>query len=483
MEISNKKTKQTIVFIVGAMMAGLISILNAPVLTRTLTTTTYVEYSMFISLVSVLSAVICMGYDSCYMRFYHKNTGIKFLLICLSIPTIICFLSCVLIFATRNNILEIILGEKISILECFFFCFYLISKTTARFTLLTMRMEGFAWNYVISDCVERLFFITFIILFRIVFGDVPFSYVLVAFGLGFAIEVAINIFRFPKTNRSFYYDNKIENAGGELFKFGVFLGVSNIIMFCIPLVQKIIIRQLLDVNQAAIFFSASIFATAISLISVSVNNVWEPNVYKTINEGGSIKSAFHKYGIFISWFLLSILGAVLVFRRYLVYVLAEQYRNVYIIAPCITFTACFSIIYYFYSVGLEISKKTWVRFIITPLELALSIIFLYFFAEIESIKTVAIALLIGGVVSRIIGIVIGLMMYDTGRTLIKPIICWILSLIIAIISLYFDDSISDVIIGLFALIAAYLVTFKDINEIIKTFIKTIKEKKEINSHD
>lgn len=472
---NNRQIRSSLIFVIGTLLAGMISFLNAPVLTRCLSTELYVEYSMFMSLSAVITAVSYIGYDSAYMRFYHNNTGFGFLIKCLKYPLGLWALITLLLFLLRDSFLSYILGAKISIAECVFLCIYLLVKLIARFTLLTMRMESRAWNYAVSDCLEKLFFIIAVFILKCLFGTVLFSSILICIILGYVIEIFINCVGFSKSLRAFSVQNSTSATDFELFRFGVFLGITNGGMFCIPLIQKTVVRSLLDTSGAAIYFAASIFQTAISLISISINNIWEPKLYKAVNEGENLKPIFHKYGIFVSWFLLTILGFVIMLRRLFVLILEEQYYDVFIIAPCITFSACMTIIYNFYSVGIEIKKKTWIRSLIPFIELLISIIFLYAITEQLGIRGAAIAMLIGSISSKAVGIFIGLKLYDTGQKMIIPVLCWCISLVVSVISLWLSNWTLDFVVGICAVIIGFILSKREIGCMIKELVSSLSK--------
>lgn len=463
----SKKLKNSIIYIIGAVLTGFISFLNAPVLTRCLTTEVYVQYSLFVSFVSAVITISYLGYDSSYIRFYYKNVGFGFVVKCIKYPLLFWILISICIILCRTNFMITVLGTELSILECLFICLYLLIRIIARFTIMTMRMEGFAWNYVIGDSGSALVFILGILLVKAIYGYVSFLSIVVCFTIDFIFEILLNLTKFPKSNRAITIKNKITTTGNELFKFGIFIGISSGIMFFIPLIQKVIVKSLLDTNNVAIYYATSIFATAISLISVSVNNIWEPTVYKATNEGKDIKPTFHKYGIFLSWFLLSVLGGVIALRRVLILVLAKQYYSAYIIAPCITFSACMAIIYQFYSIGIEIEKKTWIRSVIPIIDVAVSVGLLYPLSQIFSIQGVALAILIGSLSSKLIGILVGIRFYSTGKSMILSITCWLFSLISSVVSLFSISFVSDLIVGISIILIGYFICRKQINAIIK----------------
>ena len=298
----SRKLKNSIVYIIGAIITGFISFLNAPILTRCLSTEVYVQYSLFISFISAVITISYLGYDSSYLRFYYKNDGFNFVLKCIKYPLLFWILISICIILFRTSFLITLLGAELSILECLFVCLYLLIRIIARFTIITMRMEGFAWNYVIGDSGSALVFILGILFVKMISGYVSFLSIVICFIIDFIFEILLNLIKFPNSNRAFSVKNTVSTTNKELFKFGVFIGISSGIMLFIPLIQKVVVRLLLDTDSVAIYYATSIFATAISLISVSINNIWEPTVYKATNEGKNIKPSFHKYGIFLSCF-------------------------------------------------------------------------------------------------------------------------------------------------------------------------------------
>lgn len=444
--ISNKQTRISIVFIVGTIVSGAIGFLNAPVLTHCLSSETYVEYGMFVSFVSVIVSLSYMGFDNSYMRFYYENTGIKYLFNCLLIPLLFWFLTTLAMLVCRKTVMSNILGSEVSVIECVLLSAYLLVRLVSRFTLLTMRMESKAWNYVLSDCISKVMIIFVILLFRLIVGEAFFGLILFAYIAGGVIQIIINLSSFSKSLRS-ERSGTIVTPNNELFKYGFFLAITNTIMVCVPFVQKYVARDLFTTSETAVFYAAMIFQTAISLISIGINNIWEPMVYKAINKGDDIRPAFHRYGVIISWLLLCVISFVVMFRRVLVLVLAEQYYEAYIIAPCVTLSACMEILFLYYSKGIEIGKKTWIKTVIPIIDVVLLLAFMYIFGTEDGISGAALAMLIGSCVSKLLGIAIGLRYYNTGGSLCVPIMCFGISLTEAVASLFLENIIFDLLFG------------------------------------
>ena len=79
---------------------------------------------------------------------------------------------------------------------------------------------------------------------------------------------------------------------------------SSTMFWVVPLLEKIIIRDLTNWTVLAIYTSAAIFVTAMGLIKTTVNSIWVPYVYKNYTNEVEFKRIFRQVGISLCWLCL-----------------------------------------------------------------------------------------------------------------------------------------------------------------------------------
>ena len=126
----------------------------------------------------------------------------------------------------------------------------------------------------------------------------------------------------------------------------------------VPLLEKIIIRDLTNWTVLAIYTSAAIFVTAMGLIKTTVNSIWVPYVYKNYTNETEFKKIFRQVGVSLCWLCLMILAGLIVVRRWVVFIFDSAYYDSMLIAPALVCGACFDLLTCIYSIGINIKKKT-----------------------------------------------------------------------------------------------------------------------------
>ncbi|HRX45370.1 MAG TPA: oligosaccharide flippase family protein, partial [Acholeplasmataceae bacterium] len=110
--------------------------------------------------------------------------------------------------------------------------------------------------------------------------------------IGVVCALAINVLVVVKVKHEANPDGeKIESK--EFLVFGLPFALSTTMFWVVPMLEKIVIRDLTDWNVLAIYTSAAIFVTAMSLIKVTTNSICIPYVYKNYADETRFKKIFH----------------------------------------------------------------------------------------------------------------------------------------------------------------------------------------------
>lgn len=474
-----KTAKNSIIYLVGSIAHGLIGLISTMLLTRMVPDKVYAMYGLFGSFASASITMISLGFDSAYSRFYyaHGYTQKRFLAKILFIPMIIFGAFTLVVIEPNRFLLNYVFGEDISAIAVIFLILYIFVGFIHKFSQLTARMEEHAGNYIASTLIGKSGFVAIIALVLLIFKDVTFDWVLISFFISASIGTLINVYVFAKVA-----NNRIEDKGDittrELFNYGFPYMINNVLILIIPLIEKLIIRDLTSWETLSIFTAASIFQSVTLVLTNTLINIWNPLVFKhcETEDKNSFKPVIHNFGFAATIIVMFGLAACILLRRWLVLLLDSSYHSVYIIAPSVMFGAMFHILTIIYSVGINISKKTY-HFIISPiiqLSISIALCFLLIGKMDLGLIGIAIASLASLVISKTYRIAMGLHYFDSGKSEWKTVLLCITAVAASVFTMFFTNIISDVIVFIVLVALTLAVANREIVPLTKMLVSLIK---------
>lgn len=454
---------------------GLLGFINTMLLTRILSQQVYAMYGLLATFVTAADMFIAFGYDQSYMRFYynHNRSPMGFLWQCLKFPLLLFTVFSLVLLEPGQHLIRYVFESKLSWIALVAILGQIFFSSAHRFTQLTARMGEFAGNYVISNIVSKSGFICLLFLVFLIIGDVSFEWVVLSFAIMSFASTVINLTVFKKNAQHRNPEgNNITNKA--LLQYGFPYMINNVIVLLIPVLEKIIIRDLAGWEVLSIFTAASIFQTVVTLLNNTLINIWNPIVYKHCDNHAVFKPILHTFGM-VGIIILSLgTAACILLRRWLVLLLDTKYYSVYIIAPVILLASCYTILSTIYSVGINIKKKT-VHFVIAPLlQIIASIALCYLLIPSMGLVGVGIAILTSIGISRFYRIFMGLRYYNTGVSEYKTFILCVLCTLAAVYSMFFTTLIHDIVISVFLLLATCVIINKDIIPITNSVLTLVK---------
>lgn len=474
----NKTAKNAAIYFVGTMVMGVLGLVNTMLLTRALSEHAYVWYGFLHNFATTAVMFLCFGFDTSYARFYYKHnqTQKMFLWRVCVIPCCLFLLFAVVIIEPKQWLLLQIFGTKLPLYAVLLLVFYLLFSLIHRFTQLTARMEERAMNYVASNFIGRFGFVILIfVVFLLSREKVNFDWVLLSSLAGAFFATLLNLwilFQLKKaTNES---GVKISNR--EMIAYGFPHMVNSVLIAAIPLIEKIVIRNVVGEEKGlsllGVYTAATVFQTVVSMVTLTVNNIWNPLVFKHCENEKVFKPILHSFGTVISVITVVGFSLCLLLRRWLVLILDRNYFDAYIIAPTICFCACYTLMTTIYGSGINIAKKT-VHHIIEPvMQIAISAVCCYWLLPYFGLIGVGIAVLVSIVLSRTYKIIVGLHLYHTGVSEYKMWVLMGLCTAVAFASLFFTSLMADVIMFIILIAAMLLILNKDLLMVIQT-VKTL----------
>lgn len=473
----NKTAKNSIIYLSGTVVMGLLGFVNTMLLTRILSRQVYAMYGLLTTFVTAADMLVAFGYDQAYMRFYysHDRSPRGFLWQCLKVPLCLFALLALVLLEPGQYLIRYIFEDKLSFLAVLAIVGQIFFTGIHRFTQLSARMSESAGNYVLSNLIAKSGFIVLLFGAWLVLEEIAFAWVVLSFVVTAAAAAAVNLAVFRKVG-SRRNPEGAPVAHAELLRYGFPYMINNVIILLIPVLEKVIIRDLAGWEVLSIFTAASIFQTVVAMLNNTLINIWNPIVYKQYGDEAAFKPLLHSFGLLATAILALGTGLVILLRRWLVLLLDADYNSVYIIAPAILLAACLNILSTVYSVGINIRKKT-VHLIIGPvLQIAVSLSLCYLLIPPLGLTGVGLAVLCSTAVSRTYRILVGLHYYNTGRREWKTLLVCVLCGAAAVAAMFRTDLADDVLLSAALLIAVCLVLNKELPEACRTALRLIRKK-------
>lgn len=477
----NKTAKNSVIYLLGTVIMAVLGFVGTMILTRVLSQKVYAMYGLLTTFSSAIIMFISFGYDLSYMRFYysHGYSQKKFMMMSLKIPAVIFILFALIVLEPTQTFTKYIFGGRLSLFAVAVLLIYILFSFIQRFSQLTARMEEFAGNYIISNIVAKSGFILFILVFCLLFKNVSFELVLISFAVSIIAAVLINLKVFYKVSDKVSVSDKYV-TNRELLSYGLPFMINSVLVLVIPVIEKLIIRDLVGWKILSIFTAASIFQTVIMLVTNTLENIWNPIVYKNCEKPEVFKPIMHIFGFATVIVLTLGLAACILLRRWLVLLLGNDYYSVYIIAPVILYGACINVISIVYSVGINIKKRT-IHFIISPLIQGI-VSFTLSFLLIPSMGLIGIGIasLASIATSRLYRIAVGLYYYNTGVSEWKSVLLCFIGTAVSVMSLYFTSLKFDIIAFAVLVLSLAVIVNKDIFALSHTMIGLFTKKNDNN---
>lgn len=457
---------------------ALLGFASTMILTRILSQQVYAMYGLFASFHTAITMFVSFGYDSSYMRFYytHPYTPKKYLMVCLRIPLIIFAGVALLMLEPGQHIVTYIFGEPLPYLILLGMIVYFFFSVVFRFSHLTARMEGYAGNYTLSNIVGKSSFLIVLLLIFFMTKNVSFDWVVFSFLITTVCGLFINAYVLGKISSS-------KNEFGEpitnknLLKYGFPLMLNNVLVLAIPVIEKLIIRDLAGWDVLSIYTAASVFQTVVLLLVNTISNIWSPLVFKHCEDEKKFKPIIHTFGLLSTIVLTVGTAFCILLRRWLVLILDKNYYSVYTIAPTIFLAACFNILFVIYSVGINIKKKN-IYLVFAPiLQLVISIILCFLLIPHMGLVGVGLSVLISVGTNRLYSIIVGLKLYGTEQKETKVVLLIVLSIATSVISLFKTTLISDILLFFALIFGVLLVINKELKSLLAFSLSLFKKSK------
>ena len=461
--MNKKLLRNTAWYFVGTVISAILGFISSPILTRVLTTEVYAQYGMVASFTTLVATFVYLGQDEAFMRYFdrRKEPFGSFFWRCIRLPLVLCIIILFLLLEPNHIVLSWVFACDIQNKIAILIAAYISMLVLQRFLMLTARMEERAANYSVSNIATKVMFFAALYVFYFMGQVIALSELVLALMVGVLCALAINLVVVVKVKHGANPEGE-DITSKELLYFGVPFAISSTMLWVVPLLEKIIIRDLTNWTVLAIYTSAAIFVTAMGLIKTTVNSIWVPYVYKNYTNETEFKKIFRQVGVSLCWLCLMILAGLIVVRRWVVFIFDSAYYDSMLIAPALVCGACFDLLTCIYSIGINIKKKTQFHVIVPFVQLAISMATLYIGLPRWGLIATGISYLLSIAISRIVQMAIALHYYGIECGYGKLAIMLGIYIAVGILSCFVTSIQFDILCGLFLIVFGTVIAGKDL---------------------
>ena len=464
-------------YFVGAVISAILGFISSPILTRVLSTEAYAQYGMITSFTTLVATFVYLGQDESFMRYFDRQNKSfwNFFWRCIKLPLILCGIILLLLLEPKHLILSWVFACDIQNKVAILIAVYIAMLVLQRFLMLTARMEERAANYSLSNITTKVMFFVALYIFYFMGQIITLTELVAALMVGVLCALSINLIVIVKVKHEANLEGE-DITSKELFSFGIPFAISSTMFWVVPLIEKIIIRDMTNWTVLAIYTSAAIFVTAMGLIKTTVTSIWVPYVYKNYINEAEFKKNFKQVGISLCWLCLVILAGLMVVRRWVVCIFDSAYYDSMLIAPALVCGSCFDLLTGIYSIGINIKKKTQFHILIPFVQLVISMATLYIGLPRWGLIATGISYLLSIAISRIVQMTIALHYYGTDGGYGKLAIMLGIYIVVGILSCFVSDIQFDILCGLLLLVFGTAIAGKDLYVALAyVFLNKVKE--------
>lgn len=355
--VSNKSVASFFAFAFGRFIHSAISFLTTPLVTFLVAPSEFGKASMFNLAYSVLIAIVRVGSDSAFVRYFHENPGYrrqKLLWSCLTICFVmLSFVSLVLV-AFWKFFSRIFVGST-NLTVVFVMIFTLLVGMFQYFGLQNLRMQNMGWLYSTAQVVDSVARIVGIVSFAKLLGN---SFLSLLWGqlLGMAASFVFAFLLDPKIWILTAPDAKIVK---DVLSYGLPLFPSNLMGWFFRSVDKVIVRTAINFESLGVYTVAQKVAGVLSLFQAGFSAFWAPTAYSRYFHSRDGRAFFSKAADIVAASMFSLGTLTVMFKDLLFLIVSRGYTNASEVAPFLVLVPLFATLSETTMIGISLSGKTY----------------------------------------------------------------------------------------------------------------------------
>ncbi len=365
------RSREFIGFTLGPIIIGVLGLISVPLSTWFFEPEQLGRFAFIQAMLGLLIAFLFMGLDQAFVRDFYSSNNQAQLLFNAIFPSIALF--CGLIpfyFIFQNQISDYLFGEGGWIPGMILLVCCLLS-IIARYSGLIIRMRSDSKNYTLGLLMPSIVMLLGIIMVAITTqsGDYLTLMYLSLVGISFSCVVWTKVsFDVWKIAPSAFDAEKIIQS----LKYGLPLMVDGFLYLLMNTIDKLLIRQLVGLEELGIYNSGYRFAAIMMLIQRSFSTAWVPIAYKWFEEKREI-SAFEAVSHKLAFLLFLVFLLLIICKEFLYSILATEYHDAIRLMPLLSIVPICYTLSEVMTIGIKFSRKTYYAIWSTILCLLISV--------------------------------------------------------------------------------------------------------------
>lgn len=346
-------------YAVGTGLVLIIGLITTPILTRLISTSDMGKYSMFITLGNLVFTLLCLGLDQSYLRFYNeeKKENRNYLLYrCMRLPIIIFFFCGVAVLLFHKPFSEYILGEQ-SVEIAAVFNIYILSLIVARFWTLKIQMAQREIAYSVLNIIRKVAYLVLALIFiKVSIYEKSVDLMMAITLAELSVVIAARIFEHG--NWKIKKNRNISTGYDKILQYGLPLAFSATITLVFHSTDKIMLKALSDYHNIGIYSGSQSIVNLLSQAQTVFSAFWVPVVFEHYHKDKKNTRFYIIANKVVSYVMLMILVALIVFKDLIVLFLGDDYREATYVFPFLAFMPVMFTISETTVVGINFKKKT-----------------------------------------------------------------------------------------------------------------------------
>lgn len=341
-------------FSIGPIVSALIGFLTVPITTWLIEPSMFGKASMFVTLQSLITLMLFLGFDQAFVREYREKKDKNNLLFnSLLFPVLFSFVLITIILLERELIAKLLFSEPdlLSITVLALSIPVLIFK---RFGLLLIRMEEQGKLYSILQISEKLLYLLILIPALFLWEKSYRAIIISSFGM----VLLITAFELFLTRHFWQKTGKVDKVLlGKMLRFGAPLIPVGILVWVMNSMDKVSLRIWSDYEEIGLYAGAFKIVLVMDIIKRSFSNFWIPVSYRWHKEKVSIKK-YETVNIHLSAVLTLFFSLIVIFRNIIILMLDPSYHMSASLVPFLLFVPMMYTLSETTVLGIAFSRKT-----------------------------------------------------------------------------------------------------------------------------
>ena len=367
----NKSLISIIGFTLGPILASCIGFITTPIITYFISPSEFGMVNTYQMFQTILCALIYLGFDQAYVRFYNEEDKNKLIINSIIIPIVLSIII-VIVLITNTEFFALSIFKDINhILPVYMLAISIPLIIIERFLLLLLRMEEKGFEYSLFNILNKALVLCMTVTFMLMYNK---SYISVIYGSILA-QILNDIILLIRNYNKVNYSHKLidKNLIKKLFEYGIQLAPIDFISLMLNSIDKIAITKFVSMGELGLYSAALRITGLLGIIKNCFNSFWVPISLKWFNNGED-NEKFYNITEIILFIMSEIFIITLLFKDLIIGIFSHTYSDAKYILPFLLFYPILYTVSETIVIGINFKKKGYLITISSVISLFMNIV-------------------------------------------------------------------------------------------------------------